>query len=101
MNELLFNVVCAMVSLAVGTIIRYLIPWIKEQIQGTKLEEVITWAYKFVQAAEQTIIGGAEKKAYVTEKLREILMAKNLSLSNSQIDALIEGIVNELYPKEG
>ena len=101
MSDLLFNVLSAVIMLVVGAVVRYLVPWLKAKLDGTKLEEVMTWAYKFVQAAEQTIIGGASKKDYVTEKLKELLVAKNISLSSDQVDALIEGIVNELYPKEG
>lgn len=101
MKELIFNFLMAFVLFVIGVITRYLVPWIKEKIQGTKLEQVMVWAYKLVQAAEQTITGGEDKKCFVTKKLKEILTAKNLALSDTQIDALIEGIVNELYPKEG
>ncbi len=100
MSELLFDVLKAVILLVIGVIVRYLVPWIKAKLDGTQLEEIMTWAYKFVQAAEQTIRGGADKKDYVTKKLKELLIAKNISLSSDQIDALIEGIVNELYPKE-
>lgn len=100
MSDLFFNLLMAFVIFVVGVITRYLVPWIKEKIEGTKLEQVMVWAYKLVQAAEQTIGHGTDKKDYVTKRLNEILTAKNLSLSDTQIDALIEGIVNELYPKE-
>ncbi len=99
MNDLLFNIVWAVIIALAGVFARYFIPWIKEVIEGTKLEGVLTWAYKFVQAAEQTITDGVDKKTYVIEQLRKILLAKKLALSEEQISALIEGIVNELYPK--
>ena len=49
-----------------------------------------------VDAAEQTIKAsgaGAEKKAIVTEFLKEMLTAKNISISDDQLDKLIEAAV--------
>lgn len=103
MSDLLFDLVQAIIVVAIGLVVRYLVPWIKSQIEGTKLKEIINWSYKFVEAAEQ-IFGsgkGADKKDYVTKMLKKLLTAKKLALSEEQINALIEGIVNEMYPKKG
>lgn len=99
MSDLLFELLKAVIIVVMGVLVRYFVPWIKAKIADTKLGEIMTWAYKYVQAAEQTIIGGVDKKDYVSKHLKELLIAKKISLSDSQIDGLIEGIVNELYPK--
>ncbi|MDE7431022.1 MAG: phage holin family protein, partial [Lachnospiraceae bacterium] len=39
---------------------------------------------------------GIEKKAYVTEFLKEILIAKNIALSDEQLDVLIEAAVKQM-----
>lgn len=98
MDDILFNVLKAVTVFVIGVIMRYFIPWVKEKIANTKFEVVLTWVTKFVEAAEQTIIGSSDKKTYVTEKLKELLQSKNLALPDDQISALIEATVNELYP---
>ncbi len=39
---------------------------------------------------------GAERKAVVTQILKELLMAKNISISDGQLDVLIEAAVKEM-----
>ena len=99
MNDLVFNVLLAVIALILGVITRYVVPWLKERIQSSKWSWVYHLTYKLVSAAEQYIkTGGADKKTYVTDLLKDFLVEKNLSLSDSQIGALIEATVNELFP---
>ena len=100
MEDLLFKLLLAVVTVIAGAIGRYVIPWLKEKLEGSKFETICVWAQTFVEAAEQYIkSGGVDKKTYVTERLRELLKQKKLALSDDQLDALIEATVNELYPK--
>lgn len=100
MEDLLFQLLLAVITVIAGAIGRFVIPWIKEKVEGTKFENACVWAQTFVSAAEQYIkSGGADKKTYVAERLRELLKSKKLALSDEQLNALIEATVNELYPK--
>lgn len=95
MNELLSNLLVAVVIAAILMVTKYGIPALKQIAEGTKLESVIKYASEFVKAAEQTMskLTGTERKAWVTEILRGILTAKNISLTDQQLDAIIEAAV--------
>ena len=44
MNEVLFEVLKAVILLAIVLVVRYLIPWLKLQVEGTKNEWLVKWA---------------------------------------------------------
>lgn len=96
MNEILFEVLKAVIIVSIIVGMKYIIPWIKENTDLTKnqiLMEIVTAA---VQYAEQTITdagAGAQKKAIVTEFLKGQLLAKNISISDEQLNTLIESAV--------
>lgn len=99
MNDVLFEILKAVVVLVVVLAARYAIPWLKLQVEGTKYDWLMQWAVLAVKSAEQTILGnktGAEKKAIVTEFLKEQLLKKNISISDEQLNTLIEAVVYEL-----
>ena len=94
MNDILFEVLKAVVVLVIVLLTRYAIPWIKMQAESTKYA---------VRSAEQTILGsktGAEKKAIVTKFLREQLRQKNISISDEQLNTLIEAAVYTLKQEQ-
>ncbi len=102
MNEIIFEVVKVVVMVAVLVITRYLVPWLKEKIGADKLATAEKWARYAVLKAQQVLWeqGGQDKKAYVTEFLKEILMAKNIALSDEQLDVLIEAAVKQMKIEE-
>lgn len=96
MNEVLFEVLKAAVVLAVVILVRYAAPYLKMRIETSKNAWIVQWAEIAVKSAEQTITGdGAEKekKAIVTKFLKDILIQKNISISDEQLDSLIEAAV--------
>ena len=96
MNEILFEVLKAVIIIAIMVAMRYAVPWIKENTVLAKNQILMDIVTAAVQYAEQTIIGkgsGAEKKAIVTEYLKKQLQAKNISISDEQLNALIESAV--------
>ena len=96
MDELLFTIIKLLVIVVITVVMRYGIPLLKSLIENTKLNEAVKWAKWAVDSAEQTIKkggSGAEKKAIVTQFLKEILIEKNIALSDAQLDALIEAAV--------
>ena len=99
MNDLLFEVLKAVVVLAVVLIVRYAVPYAREAVEKSKYSWLITWVDIAVRAAEQTMFGnatGAEKKAIVTEFIKSLLITKNISISDEQLDNLIEATVFEM-----
>lgn len=95
MNELLSNLLVTVIVAGITILIRYGIPMIKQIVEGTKMEMVLQYAEEFVRAAEQTMtkLTGADKKVWVTEMLKGILVAKHIALTDEQISAIIESAV--------
>lgn len=98
MSEIVFEIIKVIVMLVALVIARYLVPWIKEKIGAGKLAEAEKWAKYAVLKAQQVLWeeSGADRKAYVTEFLKEILIAKNIALSDEQLDVLIEAAVKQM-----
>lgn len=96
MDELLFTIIKLLVIVVITVVMRYGIPLLKEILENTKMSKIIKWAKQAVDAAEQKNKesgSGPEKKAIVTEFLKEILTEKNIALSDAQLDTLIEAAV--------
>ena len=96
MNDILFEILKAVLVLAVILVTRYAVPWAKQILEDAKLSWIITWVNIAVKSAEQTVLGnkqGAERKAVVTQFIKELLIKKNITLTDKQIDALIEATV--------
>lgn len=96
MDETLFALLRIVVIFAVVILTKYLVPYMKSKIEQSNLNYVATLVSDAVKAAEQTIKAagaGVEKKAIVTEFLHNILTAKNISISDEQLDTLIESAV--------
>lgn len=103
MNEIVFEVLRLVVLLAVFVVTCYLIPWIRGKIGQDRMDAVAGWVNTAVLMAQQVYHAktGAERKAIVIELLKEILIAKNISISDSQLDMLIEAAVKAMKMKEG
>ena len=102
MNEILFEIIKVVVMVAVLVLTRYLIPWLKAKIGADKLTVAEKWVKYAVLKAQQVLWekNGQDKKAYVTEFLKEILIAKNIALSDEQLDVLIEAAVKQMKIEE-
>lgn len=102
MDEIIFEIIKLIVMVAALVIARYLVPWIKEKIGADKLAEVEKWVKYAVLKAQQVLWeeSGEDKKAYVTEFLKKLLIAKNIALSDEQLDVLIEAAVKQMKIEE-
>lgn len=102
MNEIIFEVIKIVVMLAALVITRYLVPWIREKIGAEKLNEIEKWVRFAVLKAQQVMQSetGTDKKAYVTQFLKELLIAKNISISDEQLEVLIEAAVKQMKIEE-
>ena len=102
MNDIVVEIVKVVVMVAALLITRYLVPWLKEKIGADKLAMAEKWAKYAVLKAQQVLWDetGKDRKAYVTEFLKEILIAKNIALSDEQLDVLIEAAVKQMKIEE-
>ncbi len=102
MDEIIFEVIKVIVMVAALVVARYLVPWLKEKIGADKLAQIEKWATYAVEMAQQVhwSEAGQDKKAIVTEFLKEILTAKNISISDEQLNVLIEAAVKEMKMQE-
>lgn len=83
-----------------GTVISsYLIPFVKSKISAQELEKLSGFILMAVRAAEQIYSSdqNQQKKKYVTEYIKGLIGTKlKIDLSDEQLDAIIEGTVNEV-----
>lgn len=103
MNDILFELLKLIVMIAVLLVMRYAIPWLRARIGAEKITEIEQWAEKAVLMAQQVYWNksGEERKEIVTEFLREMLIAKNISISGEQLEILIEAAVKQMKIEEG
>ncbi len=102
MNEILFELLKVVIMVAVILITRYVIPWVRERIGADKLALAEKWARYAVLKAQQVMWSdnGPERKAYVMEFLKKLLIEKNIALSDEQLDILIEAAVKQMKIEE-
>ena len=102
MSDICFEGLKILVMVAVLVLTRYVLPWVKSKADSEKLNLVAQLAYKAVLMAQQTMkaTDGKEKKAIVTQFLKELLQEKNIALSDTQIEILIEAAVKQMKIQE-
>lgn len=102
MNEIIFEILRLAVLLVVFAVTCYLIPWVKGKIGQDKLNEITTWTNAAVLMAQQVYYAktGPERKAIVVDLLKSMLTAKNISITDEQLDTLIEAAVKAMKMEE-
>jgi len=97
-RELILQIIEVLISVAAFIITRYLVPAIREWMRGTQLEQIIKWTGQAVLAAEQMYgaYTGKERKAIVTSFLKRMLLHKNITISDEELEMLIEAAVKEM-----
>lgn len=94
MNNILFEILKAVVILVVILLTRYAVPYLKLVLESSRHEWIVKWVDVAVKSAEQTIKeSGEDKKAIVTKFIKNQLIQKNISISDEQLDNLIESAV--------
>lgn len=103
MRDIILEVLKLTIMIATMLITRYAIPWIRAKTENSIMQALIDWTGQAVLAAEQTHDAGtgAEKKAIVTEFIKKLLMQKNISLSDEEINTLIEAAVRQMKIDDG
>lgn len=99
MREDLFSLILSVIPVLGAILTLYIIPLLKEKIGNEKLEKCKEWTMMAVKAAEMlwTETGmGADKKAYVVEFLTDMCNKHSLTITEQQMDVLIEACVKQL-----
>lgn len=88
-------IVEAIITIAVIVASRYLIPFIKTNVDEKKMTTLLTFVDVFVSAAEQIYKSdqGQLKKKYVLNKLED----EGYNIDDDEIDAMIEASVLRLH----
>ena len=99
MDERLFEVILAVISVLGTLITTFVIPLLREKIGAEKFNKYQKWAMIAVKAAEMIFKEsgmGVDKKQFVTQFLKKMFNSKKTVLTDEQIDALIEACVKEM-----
>lgn len=106
MNDLTFNILKIVISVAIALITTYLVPFLKEKFKEAKNKELTQAIEIAVRAAEQTFKESGMGKAKKDDVLNYILawLTKNgIKITDTQleeIDRIIEAAVFDLNNKE-
>lgn len=98
MNDVLFNLLYAVIIAAVAVITRYVVPYFAGKIDQTKLSFLKDYIQKAIAYAESAITGtgkGSEKFDLVLKKVEEWMNGKNIPITEEQLKILIQGIFAE------
>ena len=103
MREIILEALKLTIMIATLLITRYAIPWIRAKTENSVMQALIEWTGQTVLAAEQThdAGSGAEKKAIVTDFIKKLLIQKNITLSDEEIETLIEAAVRQMKLEDG
>lgn len=104
MNEIIFEIIKSLVVIAIMVLVRYAVPYLKAQVKKSDLAWIYDWAVYAVKAAEQTNTGigmGTIKKATVKEFLVKVAKESGLSITDAQIENLIESAVYAMKQEDG
>lgn len=95
MNNLTYQILTLLISLLGVLLTYYVVPLLKSKISSEKLDIIEKWVAVAVAAAEQMKDVGmltVDKKKYVYEFIK----GKGITITDSELDALIEAAVYEL-----
>lgn len=103
MQEILFDILKAVVGICALIVARYCIPWIRQRISQEKLREVREWARMGVLYAQQVLSGesGQTRKEIVRDMLLRLCHENEVSLTAEQIEVLIESAVKQMKMEQG
>lgn len=98
-NDLFIRLIGAVITIVTTIITAYVIPWLKTKTTDTQLEQIKKYIELAVRCAEQVYSPEqwAIKKEFVFNYITDIINEKfSITLDYTDIDLLIEGIVNEV-----
>ena len=102
MNEIIFEALKLLIMIVFFLASCYLVPWLKSMIGQNRLDEIKSWTNAAVLMAQQVYYAktGPERKAIVVDLLKSMLTTKNISITDEQLDTLIEAAVKAMKMEE-
>lgn len=101
-NQIFTQLVCGIITIIGALVSAYLIPWLKVKADTTKMADFIGFVENAVRWANQTIPAEEweRKKAEVTQRVVSYVERHSgLELTDDDIDAIIEAVVNSVKMK--
>jgi len=101
MNIDITEIIVAMIGVLAAIITGYVIPWLKAKTGEKRWEQLQTFAWVAVNAAEQLGMTGqlsGKKLEYAMTTVEEMLAKAGLTFNKETIRAAIEAAVRELPP---
>lgn len=101
-NELFFEIVKVVVMIVALVLARYVIPWVKTQLDASQIKLIMEWVNVAVLCVQQTFkdYTNEEKKQAVVKYINKLLADKGIELTAEQIDILIEAAVKQMKIEE-
>lgn len=98
MRDIVLELLKLTIMIVAMLITRYVVPWLKAKTETETMAAVIDWTAQAVLAAEQChqAESGPERKLIVTEFIKRVLRQKNISLTDEEIDTMIEAAVKQM-----
>ncbi len=98
MREITLEALKLLIMVTVLVLTRFVVPWLKAKTSNETMQAVLDWTMQAVLAAEQAHQAqtGAERKYIVTEFIKQIMIQKNISLSDEELNTLIEAAVMQM-----
>lgn len=96
-GELFTQIILAIISIIGALVSAYVIPFIKAKMTQADMQRLVEFVKIAVRCANQiyTPEQWAQKKEYVLNLVKEFIESNlKIKLTDEQIDAIIEGIVN-------
>lgn len=103
MSDITFEALKLVVMVIALLVARYLVPWLKLQIDADKMVTVQGWVDTAVLMVQQlhSAESGEKRKALCVEFINQILTENHISITAEQLDALIEAAVKQMKIEEG
>lgn len=98
-NETFIQIIGGVITILCALITGFVIPWLKSKVDAEQTEKLAYYIDMAVRCAEQIFTPEQYemKKAYVTSYIKELVNNTfNLTLSDEDINVLIEGAVNQI-----
>ncbi len=99
MDERLFNMILLCIPAAGAVITGFIIPYMKAKISAVRMDEIIKWVAKAVQAAEVLFDApgeGKRKREYVIHFIDRMFNSKKTVITKDQIHILLEAAWKEM-----
>ena len=98
MSEIVFTLVKLIVLILASLVTIYLIPWLQTSVDSKTMEKVKFWTEAAVNCAQQLMsdLDGADRKKAVESFLKRILDENHISITDEQLNTLIEAAVKQM-----